>query len=88
MSIVDFSKLISVIFLSLFYRMQGHKKDEIIVFVLIVCYMLSIWQSLRNLVILAIFWKMTVYRYVSGIHSAVADPDLQIIGGGGGGGLK
>ena len=80
-SIVDFSKLISVIFLCLFYRMEGHKKDETIVFALIVCYMLSIWQSLRNLVILAIFWKVTVCRYVSGIHSAVADPDLQIIAG-------
>ena len=32
------------------------------------------------------FSKVTVCRYVSGIHSAVADPDLQIIGGGGGGG--
>ena len=27
------------------------------------------------------FSKVTVCRYVSGIHSAVADPDLQIIGG-------
>ena len=33
------------------------------------------------------FSKVTVCRYVSGIHSAVADPDLQIIGGGGGRGV-
>ena len=37
--------------------MQGYKKDETIVFVVIVCYMFSIWQSLTNLVVQAIFWK-------------------------------
>ena len=37
--------------------MQGYKKDETIVFVVIVCYMFSIWQSLTNLGVLAIFWK-------------------------------
>ena len=37
--------------------MQGYKKDETIVFVVIVCYMFSIWQSQTNLVVLAIFWK-------------------------------
>ena len=31
------------------------------------------------------FWKVTVCRYVSGIHSAEGDPVLQIIEGGGGG---
>ena len=37
--------------------MQGYKKDETIVFVVIVSYMFSIWQTLTNLVVLAIFWK-------------------------------
>ena len=37
--------------------MQGYKKDETIAFVVIVCYMFSIWQSLTNLVVPAIFWK-------------------------------
>ena len=37
--------------------MQGYKKDETIVFVITVCYMFSIWQSLSNLVVPAIFGK-------------------------------
>ena len=37
--------------------MQGYKKDGTIVFVITVCYMFSIWRSLSNLVVLAIFGK-------------------------------
>ena len=63
-SIADFSKLISVIFLCSFCSLlildegyNGCKKYETIVFVITVCNMFSIWQSLSNLVVLAIFGK-------------------------------